>query len=429
MAKIRIWHSSFKKFAFRIAFFFQYYVKKGFYILKRRSPQFKRVHINSFPAVHLKRMDVFDFAIKFSSELTVLAAAIMVAGLNIYFFSLTRYNDQSFAAGFLDKHASLNRKLAEKNSTIITTVTPASFIARAQADDFAGLGQQQGLEDAQDGAGAVISESGLVKPSPDSVQGLIDKQIIIYETQSGDTLKSIALDNGVSVQTIKWANGLTADGIKPGWYLIIPPVDGVVAKADSNTTLPDLAAKYNPERWNNNKKVRDEAAARLLESIISYNALADAEDIDTDQIVIIPGGAITSAPTPAPVPRPAVKQPSTVVGGSTETSPLEDDGTGHIFPKGYCTWYVASRIHVPWGGNAKNWPANARAYGALVTMEPAAGSIVVTNDNSRYGHVAIVEQVTDDSILVSEMNYKGFGIVNQRWISRSSKSIKAYIYH
>lgn len=421
-----------KKLSFRVSFFCQYYFKKVLYIFKKRSPSLKRVHINAFPAVHLKHMDWWDFGVKFSSELLILTLAILAAFLNFYFFSFGgnhSYKDQSLAAAFLNLHPEFNRVLADKNSAIYTTVSDGGFIAKAQADDFSGFQPQENTQDSQTSDQTGMADDGLVKPNPDSVQGLIEKQIKVYQTQSKDTLKSIASQNGISPQTIIWANNLSSDQIKAGWYLLIPPVDGILIKADSNTTLPDLADKYNPERYNKDKKIAAASADALLEKIISYNGLANAEDIDNGQIVIIPGGKVVTPPAqPKPVlPKPVIPK-STIVNDNQDYDSDNSDYGGHIFPWGYCTWYVASRVHIPWGGNAKNWLANAKAYGAVVTKEPAVGAIVVTNESRRYGHVALVEEVTEDRILVSEMNYTKFGKVDQRWINKNSSVIKGYIY-
>ncbi|MCL5667181.1 MAG: CHAP domain-containing protein [Patescibacteria group bacterium] len=372
-------------------------------------------------------MDWLDFGLKFSSELLVLILAGAVAFLNLFFFAKGNTNkilsDNSPASKFLSNHVALNEKYYAKSNSIITTVEANSFFTQAQADQFAGLSTQAAAADPAADGSALISDGAIVKPNPDSIQALLDKQIKVYQTQAGDSLKSIAAANKISIQTIKWANNLAGDTIQPGWYLLIPPVDGTIAKADSNTTLPDLAAKFNPEKYNKDKNVRDAAADQLLKTIISYNGLANAEDIDAGQIIVIPGGVIATPPAP-PKPKTAPKSGSVAPAQPTQV----DNGTGHIFPWGYCTWYVASKIHVPWGGNAKNWLANARAYGAVTNSKPAAGAIVVTNENTRYGHVAIVEKVTDDSIYVSEMNYNAFGKVDYRYIPIHSSVIRGYIY-
>ncbi|MDE2311542.1 MAG: LysM peptidoglycan-binding domain-containing protein [Patescibacteria group bacterium] len=367
--------------------------------------------------MHLSSMDVWDFILKFSGELGLLVAALLTGWLNFHFFygsAQHNYQDSSYAARLLAYHSAYNPRLAEKNGSIITTVVQNGFIAQAQADDFTGLTQPTDPMPADQAAnGVVINDDGMVKPNPDSVQGLVAKQIKIYQTQPGDTLKSVAAEFGISIQTIKWANNLPNDTIKPGWQLIILPTDGVLVKADSNTTLPDIAAKY---------KVP-------LDTIISYNLLDGPEDIDNGQLIIVPGGVMPEPPKPKPAPKPAKPKSSGSTGDEYTPPAQEDVGTGHLFPWGYCTWYVASRIHVPWGGNAKNWIANARAYGAVVNKEPAVGAIVVTNENRRFGHVAIVEQVEDGRFLVSEMNYAHFGRVDQRWISVGSSVIRGFIYH
>ncbi len=382
-------------------------------------------------------MDWMDFLFKFSGELLVLILAFLVSAMNWYFFSGKNYQDNSLAGEFLSNHSQLNRKLFAKNTSIVTLVSTSGFVPQAQAEYFVGL-DAQGLESQEttsDNQDIVLgNESTILAPNPDSVQSLIAKQIKIYQTQAGDTLPKIAKNFGISQQTIMWVNKLSTTSIKPGWQLIILPTDGILAKADTNTTLPDLAAEYNPERYNTNKNIRDNAAEELLNKIISYNGLADAEDINAGDVIIIPGGQITAPPAPKVTPKP---KPKAINGdaGIDQITSLGDgyDGTNHIFPKGYCTYYVASKMPISFGGNAKNWLANAKASGYIVSKEPASRSAVVMTGNASrsmrlYGHVAYVEKVEDDKILVSEMNYVGFNKISQRWLSVNDPSIKGYIY-
>lgn len=88
----------------------------------------------------------------------------------------------------------------------------------------------------------------------------------------------------------------------------------------------------------------------------------------------------------------------------------------------------SSTKHVPWRGNAGTWLYNAKASGYATGSKPKTGSIVVTTDNTYYGHVAVVTKVSEDSITVKEMNYKGWGVVNTRDISIKDRRIKGYIY-
>ena len=109
------------------------------------------------------------------------------------------------------------------------------------------------------------------------------------------------------------------------------------------------------------------------------------------------------------------------------------DDVNHLFPRGYCTYYVASRMKITFGGNAKNWLANARASGYVTGNEAAAHSAVVMTGPKgsmrRYGHVAYVESINGDgTITVAEMNYDHFNRVDIRTMSVNDSTIRGYIY-
>ncbi len=378
-------------------------------------------------------MDWMDFVLKFSGELLVMVLSLTVAGLNLFYFGYNgkQFQDQSLAASFLGRHNQLNPKLYAKNNTIVTVVSANSFLPQAQADNYF-LGTQ-GLNETSLGDGSQIvmsDEQSILAPNPDSVHANIENQIKTYTVQNGDTLGGIAAKFGVSTQTIIWNNNLNGGYANPGQELKILPVDGILVTATTDDTLPDIAAKYNPQRYNTDKKIRDAAASSLLEKIISYNGLESAEDIDGGQLIIVPGGAITEAPKPKPLPKPTPKPAPSNNGASDAVTSIGSgyDGISHTFPKGYCTWYVSTRMKITFGGNAKNWLANAKASGYITGKDPAPHAAVVTTDSRRYGHVAYVEEITDAAILVSEMNFEKFNKVDQRWIPKYSKTIRGYIY-
>ncbi|MCX6797507.1 MAG: LysM peptidoglycan-binding domain-containing protein [Candidatus Doudnabacteria bacterium] len=410
ITRFKSWLSFLKKIYQRTAFFLKYYFRKFSWKFSLRLPSLKKLHFNAFPATHLKNMDWMDFALKFSNEMFVLGLAVIVALTNFYYFTgdvRHNYSDNSHAAKFLSYHTALNEKLYARNTNVITTITKQEgFITQAKAEDFEGLDANYIYEAPTDGESAITDNEALLSQSPDSVANLIAKQIKVYQTKPGDSLKSIAAENNITAQTIIWANKLTSSAIKPGWFLLIPPTDGLIYTATTNDTLPDLAKKYKAD----------------LDTIIAYNGLENAEDIDGGQILIIPGGSIPEPPKPTPR-----RNDGKVKPGGAVRPQFVDNGTGHTFPWGYCTWYVATRVHVPWGGNAKNWLANAKAYGAVITNYAVPGSIVVTTDNRRWGHVAYVESVNDDGFTVSEMNYQKFGRVNTRFIPHGSKIIRGFI--
>ncbi len=99
------------------------------------------------------------------------------------------------------------------------------------------------------------------------------------------------------------------------------------------------------------------------------------------------------------------------------------------FPWGWCTYYVASRTNVPWTGNAGEWLTQAEDYHYNTGGEPQTGAILVENVG-RLGHVALVESVnrSNHTFTISEMNYKGFGIVSERTLPFNYGAIKGFIY-
>ena len=100
----------------------------------------------------------------------------------------------------------------------------------------------------------------------------------------------------------------------------------------------------------------------------------------------------------------------------------------HYFPYGYCTYYVSQKRTITWTGNAGVWLGAAKAQGLTTGDDPKPGAILVTSEGGRTGHVAYVESVHGDQFTVSEMNYKGYGIVSTRTLTTSYGSIKGFIY-
>jgi surface antigen len=87
---------------------------------------------------------------------------------------------------------------------------------------------------------------------------------------------------------------------------------------------------------------------------------------------------------------------------------------------GNCTYYVATRYPTiyPYLGDAAQWVQNASKQGYPVLGKPAADTVVVYGPGNGYsalGHVAVVESVNSDgSFQVSEMNYAGYDVVDNR---------------
>lgn len=104
--------------------------------------------------------------------------------------------------------------------------------------------------------------------------------------------------------------------------------------------------------------------------------------------------------------------------------------TNNTYAYGQCTWYVAIRRAIPnrWG-NANRWYYSAQAAGFKVGASPAVNAIAWTAQGWA-GHVALVEQVDGDRVLVAEMNNYGvkgggWNRVDRRWVQSSEFK---YIY-
>jgi len=108
-------------------------------------------------------------------------------------------------------------------------------------------------------------------------------EIIEYTVQPGDTIQSIARDNGITVNTLLWANDLSNSSIiKVGQSLVILPTDGVLHIVKSGDTLSAIAQKYKSE---DNK-------------IISFNTLTNQDDIYVGDILIVPEGTMPKKAAP-----------------------------------------------------------------------------------------------------------------------------------
>lgn len=98
------------------------------------------------------------------------------------------------------------------------------------------------------------------------------------------------------------------------------------------------------------------------------------------------------------------------------------------FPNGFeplnCTWFVASKIHVPIRGNANEWAAAAQAINIPVTSTPSVGAVAQTSRGG-WGHVAIVEDIQGDMVKLIEMNVVSLGVIDEHWYPTSDY---LYIY-
>lgn len=233
------------------------------------------------------------------------------------------------------------------------------------------------------------AEPVLAKPEIVSLGGG-HQGVKIHRVQAGETLDQLAVINGISTQTIKWANNLVSDSLSDGQELKILPVDGVYYTVRTGDTYDSLV-----ERYGSNQA-----------QIMAINNL-ELSGLKVGARIIIPGGVLPETERPGykpPVRRPVFRQ--TVYAGNK-------------YAPGWCTWYAYNRfaqlnggrtVGSNWG-NARTWDTAARASGAYTVTNgiPMAGAVFQTKVGWA-GHVGVVESINynDDgsiaSINVSDMN-------------------------
>jgi len=140
--------------------------------------------------------------------------------------------------------------------------------------------------------------------------------LVYYEVEVGDVLGSIAQKFGISIETLMWANNLTARSlIRPGQRLTILPVDGVTHTVVSGDTISRIARVYGAS----------------AEAIVSHNDLAnEGASIRIGQSLVVPGGV---RPQPVVVPtRPIASRPQVFDQVSPPPSAQVPAGVGYIWP-------------------------------------------------------------------------------------------------
>jgi hypothetical protein len=253
---------------------------------------------------------------------------------------------------------------------------------------------------------AAIQINAVIENAP-AVTALAVKPARTIVVQLGQSVAMLSTEFSVTESTIRWGNRLSPSTIPaPGSTLLIPPGPGALVEV-----LPDET----PTRF----------AARLhLDPavILEYNALTNNAPMAGGSYLQVP---IARAPSGSLIASYFVDAQGGTP-GVPATTPLAD-----TFPYGPCTYYIASRRAVTWGGNAGDWWWSARGHRPEGQV-PVQGAIVVFNIGW-VGHVAYVEHVNiDGTFLISEMNYAagggGWGRVDYRTISTRDASILGYIY-
>lgn len=148
-------------------------------------------------------------------------------------------------------------------------------------------------------------------------------EIISYKVETGDTISTIAQKFSITTDTIKWANDLTSDAIKPGQTLKILPVAGVSYIVKSGDTLQSVAKKYSAE------------AQAIVD--FPFNDIPDDFSLKQGQLLIIPDGSPPQLKLSKPRPKYLAQGPQSAAFSAP-------GGAQFIWPSGgsitqYYAWY------------------------------------------------------------------------------------------
>jgi surface antigen/LysM repeat protein len=254
-----------------------------------------------------------------------------------------------------------------------------------------------------------------VKPAPD---------LKTYTVEDGDNPFDLALNFGITEETLLGANGLDADSLlQIGQPLLVPPVNGVVV-----STQPGESAKAIADQWKLD-----------LTNLLSINKLSsDNQPLLPGEALMLPGAMpavqiypIDTTPISAPtaVDKPLSRLVATARPKAAAPAPVVNRNVAvrasgpNYFPYGQCTWWAAQERPDIGGrvvGNASAWLYSARAAGLATGSRPQVGAIVVYQPGAQgagwTGHVAYVSSVASNgtSFTISEMNFPYWGRVTTR---------------
>jgi len=224
-----------------------------------------------------------------------------------------------------------------------------------------------------DGGDALLAEVGPSTQAPDIVDNS-NGQISVYIVRSGDTLAGIAEMFDVSVNTIRWANDLSAGAsLKIGQSLVILPISGVMHTVVKGDTLNTITKKY----------------AGDLDEIASFNDLKVNAVLAIGDKIMIPDGQMSSSL------RPSVT--------ANSTSRLISSGgadLGSYYMKPFIGGHKTQGLH-GYNGVDYGMPVGTPLYAA------AAGEVLISKGsgyNGGYGNYIVIKHPNGTQTVYGHMN-------------------------
>ncbi|MCF7831521.1 MAG: LysM peptidoglycan-binding domain-containing M23 family metallopeptidase [Candidatus Pacebacteria bacterium] len=253
-----------------------------------------------------------------------------------------------------------------QNSQTVSLLEPRGFIDNKSA---------QGGGDIVVENDTLVPESGPAGTSADLVLNGFGS-VSLHQVRPGETLSQIASLYQVSVNTVRWANGITAgEKIQQGQTLLILPMDGLKIKVASGETVASLAKKYGGDE----KEIRD------------FNALSADQKLAVGQEIVIPGG----------------EMPQVVVKKPTKTASTKSQTSSSVRPQASSGYYdrpISGRLTQGYHGRYR-----ALDYGAPVgtsVFASAPGTVIASRSgwNGGYGTMIIVSHNNGTQTLYAHLS-------------------------
>jgi LysM repeat protein len=218
---------------------------------------------------------------------------------------------------------------------------------------------------------ALVAESGAGGGFVE-IKNRKNDQISVYQVKEGDTISQIADMFGVSVNTIKWANGLERP-ISPGDSLVILPISGIKHTVKAGGTITDIAKKYNAD----------------AKEIALFNGVSIDTTLTVGQEIIVPNVDLV----------PEVKKPTKALAkkGSTTSGPI-----------GSSTWMIKPTSGRRSQGIHGNNGVDIAAPVGTPIYAAAGGTVIIAKAddgwNGGYGNYVVIKHANGAQTLYAHMN-------------------------